>query len=245
MHYCVKCGAKVADDAKFCTKCGSPQKTDVKDRNVREKNDYNNEYTQVIPNIKATPNRIEEEENYNSFNSSSLKPAIAGVLIGLAILAAGLGAYYAYSKNDKSVKEQTAAIKSTENAENSKDNSSDGGNSTSKDNEGTDKSKDNSKNNSSAAANTNSKTDEYMFSNSGSVKLTDDQVSSLSKENLALARNEIFARHGFVFQTEPFKTYFNNKTWYKSNAGFKGSDEELSSVEKSNVDLILKYENSK
>ncbi len=245
MHYCVKCGGKVADDAKFCTKCGAPQKTVGKDKNAREKNDYNNEYTQIIPKIKATPNRREKEKKYNSFNGSSLKPAVAGVLIGLAILAAGLGGYYAYSKNDKLVKEQTAAIKSTENTENSKNSSSDDTNNTSKDNEGTDKSKDSTKNNSNASANTSSKSDEYMFSNSGSVKLTDSQVSSLSKENLSFARNEIFARHGYIFQTEPFKTYFSNKTWYKSNAAFKGSDEELSSVEKSNVDLILKYENSK
>ncbi|WP_241428102.1 YARHG domain-containing protein [Clostridium sp. DJ247] len=34
----------------------------------------------------------------------------------------------------------------------------------------------------------------------------------LSKEELALVRNEIFARHGYVFQTDPYKSYFNGKS---------------------------------
>ena len=55
---------------------------------------------------------------------------------------------------------------------------------------------------------------------------------------------QIFARHGFIFKTEPFKSYFNNKSWYKQNPILKGSDEELSAIELYNVHLILKYENN-
>lgn len=238
MHYCVKCGTKLSDNVKFCTKCGAPQKISNNYTNTREKNDYNNEYTQVIPKIREVSNRTEQEQSYNPSNESALKPIIIGVLIGVVILAVGFGSYYFYSKNDTPSKPQASTTNAVENSSST----STDGNSTSKDNNSADKSKDNSKDNNNAA-NTNSKSDEYMFTNSGSTKLTDDQVSSLSKENLAIARNEIYARHGYVFQTEPFKTYFNNKTWYKPNTAFKGSDEELSSVERSNVDLILKYEN--
>lgn len=238
MHYCVKCGTRLSDEVKFCTKCGSPQKIAGNHDSIREKNNYNNEYTQVIPKIREVPNRIEQEKKYNHSNEGALKSVMTGVLIGLIILVVGFGSYYFYSKNDVSSKPQT----STTNTVGNSSNTSTDENSTSGGSESTDKSKDNSKDKNNAA-NTNSKSDEYMLSNSGSTKLTDDQVSSLSKENLAIARNEIYARHGFVFQTEPFKTYFNNKTWYKPNSDFKGSDEELSSVEKANVDLILKYEN--
>ncbi|OFI05543.1 hypothetical protein CLOACE_16260 [Clostridium acetireducens DSM 10703] len=80
---------------------------------------------------------------------------------------------------------------------------------------------------------------------SSNIKPTDSELKSLSKETLSLARNEIFARHGYIFQTEPYKSYFNSKTWYKLDASFKGTDEELNETEKYNVKLILKYENNK
>lgn len=237
MSYCEKCGAKVPEEAKFCTKCGAPQKTGVENSSINEKNDYNNEYTQEMCKVTPVADKRKEVEKYNisenNSNNGALKAAILGVLIGLLLLAVGFGAYYLYVKNDKALKEQTTETKSTENTENSKNNSSANGNNIS-----TDKSKINT-------ANTSSKSDEYMFSDSANAKLTDNQVSSLSKANLALARNEIFARHGYIFQTEPFKTYFSKKTWYKANAAFKGSDEEISSAEKYNVDLLLKYENKK
>lgn len=85
--------------------------------------------------------------------------------------------------------------------------------------------------------------DYYIFPKSISEKLLDSDVSVLAKENLPLAKNEIYARHGFAFKTEPFKSYFNKKSWYKPNANFKGSDKEFSDVESYNIQLILKYEN--
>ena len=84
--------------------------------------------------------------------------------------------------------------------------------------------------------------DAYVFPNSGDKKLLDSDLSSLSKDKLALVRNEIFARHGHVFQEEPYKSYFNEKSWYKPNSNSKGKDEELNNVERYNVQLILKYE---
>lgn len=41
--------------------------------------------------------------------------------------------------------------------------------------------------------------------------LTDDDVRYLSNTDLALARNEIYARHGYIFVMEPFKSYFPSK----------------------------------
>ncbi|WP_169297767.1 YARHG domain-containing protein [Clostridium muellerianum] len=238
MRYCVKCGAKLLDEAKFCTECGSPQKTTFQNEAIRVRNDYNNENTQAIPTIREMPNRMVQEEDHGYSDEGILKSAVIGVIIGVVVLFIGFTSYYVYTKVHKSP--QTPIVNT--NTVDSSNNVSTDSSSTSKDIEETDKTKDNTKN-SNNAANTNSKSDEYMFKNSGNERLEDSQVSSLSKENLAIARNEIYARHGFVFQTEPFKTYFNNKAWYKPNSSFKGSDEELSSVEKANVDLILKYEN--
>lgn len=85
--------------------------------------------------------------------------------------------------------------------------------------------------------------DDYIFPYSDSIKLNKGQINSLSKEELAFARNEIYARHGYVFKKEKFKTYFENKPWYKANTKF--SDAEFNDVELYNIQLIKKYEETK
>lgn len=89
----------------------------------------------------------------------------------------------------------------------------------------------------------NVKTSDYIFYSSNTSYLTDSQLSNLDKNTLALARNEIFARHGYVFTMEPFVTYFNNKTWYNPNPNFKGEDSELNEYEKANYRKIQEWEN--
>ena len=61
-------------------------------------------------------------------------------------------------------------------------------------------------------------------------------LKSYKKSTLRLMRNEILARHGYVFEDEDLKEYFRKQPWYKpaqSNDGI-----ELSFIEKLNVKLI-------
>ena len=58
-------------------------------------------------------------------------------------------------------------------------------------------------------------------------------------------RNEIYARHGYIFGTEPYKSYFNSKSWYSPDSSFKGDDKELNEYEVANVKTIKSVENSK
>lgn len=81
--------------------------------------------------------------------------------------------------------------------------------------------------------------DEYIFP-SDRVYLTTEMLDELSKDELALLRNEIYARHGYVFNLEVYKTYFNRKSWYRPNEYF---DESMfNAIEKANKDLIVEYE---
>ena len=52
---------------------------------------------------------------------------------------------------------------------------------------------------------------EYILPNSDTVRLTRTDLQGLSKEELRLARNEIFARHGMIFGVEDLDTYFADK----------------------------------
>lgn len=89
------------------------------------------------------------------------------------------------------------------------------------------------------------KSSTYILQDSDKYELTDARLKNLTGHDLMMARNEIFARHGYIFKKEPFKSYFEAKSWYTPNPSFKGSDSQLSSVEKYNIKLILKYENMK
>ena len=53
-------------------------------------------------------------------------------------------------------------------------------------------------------------------------------------------RNEIYARHGYIFQEQKCKELFNKKSWYKPNSSF--SYEMFNLVEKRNINYIIELE---
>lgn len=79
----------------------------------------------------------------------------------------------------------------------------------------------------------------YIFPNSDSAYLTEEDVRALDLEKLRIAKNEIFARHGYIFKDETLKSYFETKSWYE---GKIQSDDFKTSVfnefENKNLELI-------
>lgn len=70
--------------------------------------------------------------------------------------------------------------------------------------------------------------------------LTSDYLSKFSKYDLKIMRNEIFARHGYIFQTDDLKDYFKSQNWYTQS--FNDVSSFLSNIEKSNIELIKNLE---
>lgn len=87
---------------------------------------------------------------------------------------------------------------------------------------------------------------EYLLPDSNTKYLTEADVSGLSKADLRIARNEILARHGRIFESEDLKTYFESKSWYSGTVAPKEFDADmesrLSKVELANIEMIKKYE---
>ncbi|TCD31211.1 TcaA 3rd/4th domain-containing protein [Bacillus wiedmannii] len=75
----------------------------------------------------------------------------------------------------------------------------------------------------------------FIFPDSDSRKLTSTDLAYLSKEQLKIARNEIYARHGHMFQTKDMQAYFSKQSWYRENPYFSGT---LTNIESYNVELI-------
>ena len=86
---------------------------------------------------------------------------------------------------------------------------------------------------------------DYIMPYSNCSYLSTSELYKYNKSTLALIRNEIYARHGYVFNTNPYKDYFNSKSWYYPDSSFKGNDSELNSYEIENVKTIKYVENSK
>ncbi len=85
----------------------------------------------------------------------------------------------------------------------------------------------------------------YMIPNSSYSRLTEADLAGYTKEQLKIARNEIYARHGRRFDTEALQNYFNTKSWYSGTiAPSSFSEDLLSQVEKDNIKLIKKKEDS-
>ena len=235
--YCSKCGYELEDGTNFCRKCGS-------------KNIYNNlipneKKSTLNTNVTSKENNISEnnlkETNSNKINTKQTASKeivtkrtkhkgfiILGILI--VVLSVGFGSYYVSiskffsdnSKNSEKTSTKDKVIPINKNPE------------VEKEVVPTKSSND--------ISNIDSPT-YYIFPKSESEKLLDSDLSLLKKENLTLARNEIYARHGFIFKTQAYKSYFSKKSWYTENPSFKGSDGELTDAETYNIKIISEYEN--
>jgi serine/threonine protein kinase len=89
----------------------------------------------------------------------------------------------------------------------------------------------------------NSTNSDYIFPESNLRYLTDDDLAGKSKTILKYGRNEIFARHGYIFKTSNLQLYFDSKNWYEQKYEADNFNYDLlSSIEKYNVDFLEKKE---
>src|SRR6202158_50398 len=79
---------------------------------------------------------------------------------------------------------------------------------------------------------------DFIFSDSDSRLLTSDDLRRLSKEELRIARNEIFARRGRYFSSPELTERFSKFPWYAHNTW----NPQLNDVERANVAKIEKME---
>lgn len=79
--------------------------------------------------------------------------------------------------------------------------------------------------------------DEY-YHITGSRKLTYDDIKGLSSRELRIMRNEIYARHGYIFQDAMLRDHFLQKPWYTPQT----KNVALSNIEQYNVLFIKSYE---
>lgn len=84
----------------------------------------------------------------------------------------------------------------------------------------------------------------YILPMSYKRKLKEKDLKKLGAKKLRIARNEIYARHGRMFQDQELQDYFDRKDWYTPSIAPEDFSDaaELSKLERRNIAFIQKHE---
>lgn len=87
---------------------------------------------------------------------------------------------------------------------------------------------------------------DYIFPESSTTYLDEGVLYNYTPYELMLGRNEIYARHGRIFDDPEIQTYFESKSWYEGTISGDEFDSQVDSIfneyEKENVELISRVE---
>ncbi len=87
---------------------------------------------------------------------------------------------------------------------------------------------------------------QYIFPDSDSRYLTDEEVANLSARTLCYAKNEIYARRGRQFESQELQDFFNAKSWYNGTISPSAfSPSVFNQYETANIELLKSYEYAK
>lgn len=81
--------------------------------------------------------------------------------------------------------------------------------------------------------------DQYIIPDSDTRALTEGELWAYSRETLRYIRNELLARHGYVFGDNKFGRYFSRTDWYKAGNYEKAI---LTALEWNNINLVRTVE---
>ena len=87
----------------------------------------------------------------------------------------------------------------------------------------------------------NSSSSEYILPDSDKRYYTYDELNVLTDEQLNFAHNEIYARHGRMFNDERYADHFAKCSWYKPRftpEEFEAMPSQLNEFEISNSDIM-------
>ena len=87
----------------------------------------------------------------------------------------------------------------------------------------------------------NSDVEGWILKFTDTTRITKDDVKDLSEKALTLAANEVYARHGYIFEDDALQLYFSGKNWYTPEhpASTFAADTVLTEIEQDNYTCLL------
>lgn len=215
--FCIHCGKEIPDDSVFCIFCGKPVN---KEETIEKKTDNvtgaeSTEIEEATQSEKKKDGVLPSDSQKNFIRLALI--ATTGIIVCVLILIA----IPSLSKKGEDIsKSSVTSVQTTDDIQISSSQASGEGISNYQAGE---------------------VKDEYIIPNSDKELLKENDLKKLSAVQLTYARNEIYARHGYIFESAELNSYFRKKTWYSPLGD--NSKVKLNGTEEANAKFIKDYQN--
>lgn len=247
--FCSKCGKQVRDGMNYCTNCGEPVKKDEGGVNLKKYDDkVSSAATLLHGNVSGKSNKAKKTKKNKGVKIVFI--TIAGIILALLLILFALvqtgiiSISIDDSTNQESVldKKSKSSKREKEKERRAKEKESEEGDVTTE--------------TQTEPVSTEAQTvqpatmpstvainNEFILPDSSVRVLDKSELAGFSAEQCRLARNEIYAKHGRMFDDAGLQNYFNSRSWYHGTIPAKQfNDNMLSDIEIQNRNLIIAFE---
>lgn len=247
--FCSKCGKQVRDGMNYCTNCGEPVKKDEGGVNLKKDDDkVGSAATLPHGNVSGKSNKAKKTKKNKGVKIVFI--TIAGIILALLLILFALvqtgiiSISIDDSTNQESVldKKSKSSKREKEKERRAKEKESEEGDVTTE--------------TQTEPVSTEAQTvqpatmpstvainNEFILPDSSVRVLDKSELAGFSAEQCRLARNEIYAKHGRMFDDAGLQNYFNSRSWYHGTIPAKQfNDNMLSDIEIQNRNLIIAFE---
>ena len=247
--FCSKCGKQVRDGMNYCTNCGEPVKKDEGGVNLKKDDDkVSSAATLPHGNVSGKSNKAKKTKKNKGVKIVFI--TIAGIILALLLILFALVQTGIISISiDDSTNQESVLDKKSKSSKREKEK------------ERRAKEKESEKGDVTTQAQTEPVSteeqtvqpatmpstvainNEFILPDSSVRVLDKSELSGFSAEQCRLARNEIYAKHGRMFDDAGLQNYFNSRSWYHGTIPAKQfNDNMLSDIEIQNRNLIIAFE---
>ena len=247
--FCSKCGKQVRDGMNYCTNCGEPVKKDEGGVNLKKDDDkVGSAATLPHGNVSGKSNKAKKTKKNKGVKIVFI--TIAGIILALLLILFALIQTGIISisiddnTNQESVldKKSKSSKREKEKERRAKEKESEEGDVTTQA-QAEPVSTEAQTVQPATMPSTVAINNEFILPDSSVRVLDKSELAGFSAEQCRLARNEIYAKHGRMFDDAGLQNYFNSRSWYHGTIPAKQfNDNMLSDIEIQNRNLIIAFE---
>jgi len=247
--FCSKCGKQVRDGMNYCTNCGEPVKKDEGGVNLKKDDDkVSSAATLPHGNVSGKSNKAKKTKKNKGVKIVFI--TIAGIILALLLILFALVQTGIISISiDDSTNQESVLDKKSKSSKREKEKERRAKEKESEEGDVTTQAQ-------TEPVSTEAQTvqpatmpstvainNEFILPDSSVRVLDKSELSGFSAEQCRLARNEIYAKHGRMFDDAGLQNYFNSRSWYHGTIPAKQfNDNMLSDIEIQNRNLIIAFE---
>lgn len=245
--FCSKCGKQVRDGMNYCTNCGEPVKKDEGGVNLKKDDDkVSSAATLPHGNVSGKSNKAKKTKKNKGVKIVFI--TIAGIILALLLILFALIQTGIISISiDDSTNQESVLDKKSKSSKREKEKERRAKEKESEEGDVTTETQTEAETTQivqpATLPSTVAVNNEFILPDSSVRVLDKSELVGFSAEQCRLARNEIYAKHGRMFDDAGLQNYFNSRSWYHGTIPAKQfNDNMLSDIEIQNRNLIIAFE---